>query len=249
MTRFGKLLVVFNLGLALMLAAWSFSIYANSIDWATPKTGQFAIRAAKLDELWKGVAPVQADWLSARQKLANEETHLVAERVWYDQQLHYVLNGPAKGKGIGEIAVAAKDDPNTRVQKGQILLDDKGNPLLVPPRDPMNNPLQLLSLKEYNDEDKDLLRSIQDVMDKNEKQIEEANKLTDLIIGDKAKGIRGFQQRINDEQAKNAALLAEMELVRPQWINTLVEAQLVNKRHVQMKKRIEELKKWKVASK
>jgi hypothetical protein len=249
MTRLGKWLVVFNLGLALMLAAWSFSIYANGIDWATPKTGQFAIRAAKLDEVWKGVAPTQADWQSARAKLANEETPLAAERVWYDQKLHYVLNGPAKGKGIGEIAVAAKDDPNARVQKGQILLDDQGNPLLVAPRDPMNNPLQLLSLAEYNKEDEELLRSIQEVMAQNEKQIEDANKLTDLIIGDKAKGVRGFQQRINDEQAKNAAILAEMELVRPQYINTLVELQLVNKRQAQMKKRVEELKKWKVASK
>lgn len=249
MTRLGKLLVVFNLGLALMLAAWSFSIYVNRVDWADPKLGQFAIRTAKLDALWKGVAPAQADWLSGRAKLASEETHLADERVWYDQQLHYVLAGPAKGKGIGEVAVAAKDDPNARIQKGQILLDDRGNPLLVPPRDPMNNPLQLLSLAEYNKADEELLRSIQEVMAENEKQIEEANKLTDLIIGDKAKGVRGFQQRINDEQAKNAAILAEMELVRPHYINALIEAQLVNKRQTQMKKRIEELKKWKVASK
>jgi hypothetical protein len=249
MTLLGKLLVVFNLGFSLMLAAWSFSIYANGIDWANPKTGQFAIRAAKLDELWKGVAPAQADWSSARNKLANEETRLAAERVWYDQQLHYVLHGSAKGKGINEIAIAPKDDAAARVQKGQILLDDQGNPLLVPPRDPMGNPLQLSSLDEYNKEDGDLLRSLRLVMETNEKQIEDANRLTDLIIGDKAKGIRGFQQRINDEQAKNAAILAEMELVRPQYINTLVEAQLVNKRQAQMKKRIEELKKWKVASK
>ena len=82
-----------------------------------------------------------------------------------------------------------------------------------------------------------------------EEQIEEANKLTDKIIGDKAKGIRGLQQRINDERAKNVEMLAEMELVQPQYINTLVEAQLINKRHAQMKKRIEELKKLKVASK
>ena len=63
MTLLGKLLVVFNLAFALMLAAWSFSIYANGIDWTVPKDakseppklGEFAIRAAKLDELWKGV--------------------------------------------------------------------------------------------------------------------------------------------------------------------------------------------------
>jgi len=39
------------------------------------------------------------------------------------------------------------------------------------------------------------------------------------------------------------------ELVEPQLINTLVEAQLVNKRHAQMVRRIAELKRTKVASK
>ena len=71
MTLFGKILVLLNLALALMLAAWSFNIYTNGIDWTDhkdtkttpPRMGQFAVRAAKLDELWKGAPPVQKDWL------------------------------------------------------------------------------------------------------------------------------------------------------------------------------------------
>jgi hypothetical protein len=247
MTLLGKLLVVFNLAFALILAAWSFNIYANGIDWTDskdtkstpPKMGEFAIRAAKLDELWKGVAPVQKEWGDARHNLADEEARLAADRQRYDKEIRDVLAGPAKGKGISEVAI----------EKGQILLDDQGFPKMVPPRDPMNNPLQLLSLREYNEEDEKLQQSIQGIIEQHQKQIDEANKLTDLIIGDKAKGIRGLQQRINDEKAKNADVLAEMELVRPQYINTLVEAQLINKRHAQMIKRIEELKKLKVASK
>ena len=211
MTLLGKLLVVFNLAFALLLAAWSFSIYANAIEWTVPKDakseppklGEFDIRAAKLDALWKGVAPAQAEWLSARGNLADRETRLAAERAWYDKEIRFVLSGPAKGKGISEVAVAAKDDPKAGVLKGQILLDNQGYPLLVPLRDRANKPLQLLSLAEYNVEDGNILKEIGLEMARHVKQIDAANKLTDKIIGDKAKGIRGLQQRINDERAKN----------------------------------------------
>jgi hypothetical protein len=252
MTKFGKVLVLLNLALALMLAAWSFNIYTNGIDWTdrkTPRMGEFAKRAAKLDELWKSVAPVQQDWLRERAALAKEERSLVEERIWYDKEIRYVLVGPAKNKGILEVAIAPQDDPNTGVKNGQILLDAQGHPQLEPIRDPENKPLQLQSLAEYNNEDDGILKEIEKLVAAHSAQIAEASALTDKIIGDKDKGIRGLQSRINDEQAKNADLLAEIKLIEPQFINTLVEAQLVNKRHDQMHRRIEELKKTKVASK
>ena len=70
MTLLGKILVLVNLGIAVMLAAWSFSIYASGVDWTAIKSkgtpsvpiGQFAIREDKLTELWKSVAPAQGDW-------------------------------------------------------------------------------------------------------------------------------------------------------------------------------------------
>lgn len=255
MTLFGKLLVLFNLAFAVFLAGWAFNVYANGIDWTDSKDkgsppaplGEFAKRAVKLDELWKSVAPTQLNWLTQRDKLRKEEASLVADRIWYDKEIRYVLDGPAKGKGISEVTIAAKDDDKIGVKKGQILLDDKGYPLMVPMRDQNNNPLQLSSLDEYNKEDEMLLRSIGEVIAKHEKQIAEAAELTDLIIGTKT--ARGFQQRINEEKSKYEQLLVEMKLVEPQYINTLVEAQLINKRHAQMVKRIEELKKLKVASK
>lgn len=257
MTLFGKILVLLNLALALMLAAWSFNIYANGIDWTDrkdtkttpPRMGRFAVRADTLNELSKGVPAVQTDWLRERNRLGSEEKLLGDERVWYDKEMYYVLNGPAKGKSVLEVAIAAQDDERTGVRKGQVLLDDRGHPKLVPVKDPNNNDLTLLSLREYNEENDRILKDIADQIAQHEKQIAEANALTDRIIGDKGKGIRGLQQRINDEQTKNADVIAELKLVEPQLINTLVEAQLVNKRHAQMARRIEELKKTKIASK
>ena len=254
MTLLGKLLVVFNLAFGLLLATWAFNFYANGVDWTDradkdAPPGQLAIRAAKLTELWKGAAPAQTEWLSERGNVSKTENRLVAERVWYDKEIRYVFFGPAKGKGVFEVAIAKKDDAKAGVKKGQILLDDRGDPLLVPPTDAKGNPLQLLSLTEYNKEDDDTLQSLKAVIAKHVKQIDEAIKWTDLIIGDKAKGIRGYQDRIGDEKAKNVELLAEIKLVRPRYINTMVEAQLINKRHDQMMKRVAELKKLKVASK
>ena len=253
MTLFGKILVLLNLALALMLAAWSFNVYANGVDWTDrkdakstpPRMGEFAVRAAKLDELWKNVAPAQKDWLDQRDVLAKEERRLAEERVWYDKELHYVLFGPAKNKNVLNVATADKPD----AKNGQILLDEQGYPQLVPIRDPNGNALQLQSLAEYNRDDETVLKDIEAQIAAHAANISESNALTDKIIGDKAKGIRGLQQRIYDEQAKNAEVLAESKLIEPQFINTMVEAQLVNKRHDQMTKRIEELKKTKVASK
>jgi|GEM_PF-3221278 hypothetical protein len=257
MTLFGKILVLLNLGLALVLAAWSFNIYANGIDWTDrkdtrttpPRMGQFALRKEKLDELGKGIDPAQKDWLNERAQLAREEKHLADERLWYDKELRYVLTGPARGRGIFDVAIATQDDPNTGVKRGQVLLDNQGYPQLVPIRDPNNVPLQLQSLAEYNTEDNTVLRSLGEEMAKHAAQIAESNGLTDKIIGDKDKGVRGLQQRIYDEQAKNAAVIAEIKLIEPQLLNALVELQTVNKRREQMLRRIEELKRTKVASK
>jgi hypothetical protein len=263
MTLLGKALVFLNLAFALLLAGWAFNLYANGIDWTDHKennvpVGEFAIHEAKLDELWKAIPPAQANWLEDGDKLQEAEARLAADRVWYDKEMRHVFVGPTNDNPVGQVVVADKDDPKTGVKKGQILLDgkaraglgkdDKGYPLLAPLRDRAGNPLK--SLEEYNDEDRKVLVAIEEVMQKHEKQIAEANRLTDKIIGDKDKGIRGLQQRIEDEKDKAAVLVDERKkLIRPQLVNTIVESELILKRKDQLEKRIEELKKSKVASK
>lgn len=257
MTRLGKILVLLNLGLAVMLAAWSFNVYNNGIDWTDrkdtkstpPRTGRFAVRDAKLKDLWNGLSPAESDWMRERERLAKEESGLAVERVWYDKEIRYVLAGPAKNRGIREVALAGQDNDKLGVKKGQVLLDNQGNPQLVPIRDPAGNALQLQSLAEYNKEDESVLKEIANQIELHQKQIADANALTDKIIGDKAKGIRGLQQRIYDEQDKNVNVIAEIKRIEPLFINTLVEGQLVSKRHTQMERRIKELKKINVASK
>jgi hypothetical protein len=254
MTKLGKALVLFNLAFGLMLASWAFSLYANGIDWSDRKGktpgeagGEYAVHEAQLDELWKGIPPAQANWLDERQKVLNEEARLAAERAWYDVEMKHLYVAANAANPIGEIAFAQKDDDKNAIRKGQILLDDKGHPQLVPLRDPAGNPL--LSLAVYTKKDEDTLQSLEAVNKKQQEQIEKANELTDLIIGDDKAGRRGLYRRYLDEKAKDEDMLAEQKLVRPQLINTVVEAELILKRKNQLEKRIEELKKIHVASK
>jgi len=256
MTLLGKALVFFNLAFALLLAGWAFNMYANGIDWTDKKegntpVGEFAVHEAKLDEMWKSVPLAQASWLAQRKVLDSAEKSLGADRVWYDNEMRHVFVGPTlkanPANPVGDVSIAAKDDPKNGIKKGQILLDDKGYPLLVPLKDRAGNPLE--SLAEYNDKDDKILQSLKEVMDKHEKQIAEANRLTDLIIGDKTKGVRGLHQRIEDEKTKNAGVLAEQDLIKPQLINTVVESELILKRKSQLERRVDELKKAKVAQK
>lgn len=254
MTKLGKALVLFNLAFGLMLAAWAFSLYANGIDWSDRKAktpletaGEYTIHESQLDELWKGIPPAQANWLDERQKVLNEEARLAAERAWYDVEMKHLYLAANAANPVGEIAFAQKDDDKNGIKKGQILLDNKGHPQMVPMRDPAGNPL--LSLSVYTKKDDDILQSLDAVNKKQQEQIEEANKLTDLIIGDEKAGRRGLYRRYLDEKAKDADMLAEQKLVRPQLINTVVEAELILKRKNQLEKRIEELKKIHVASK
>jgi hypothetical protein len=254
MTMLGKALVLFNLAFSLMLAGWAFSLYANGVDWSDKKgkspgeaVGEYAIHEMQLDELWKGIPPAQANWLSGRQKILYEETRLADERSWYETEMKHLFVTANAANPVGQIAFAPKDDERNGIKKGQILLDDKGHPLLVPLKDATGNPLQSLAF--YTKQDDDILQSLQAVLQKHQEQIDEANKLTDQIIGDEKTGRRGLHRRIADEKNKNAAILAEQKMTRPQLINTVVESELILKRKNQMEKRIEELKKIHVASK
>ncbi len=252
MTRLGKFLVFFNLGFSLLLATWAFSLYANGIDWSNrpakgdQPAGLFKVKEDQLKELGQGLPPAQAAWLEARQILRVEETQLVQDRKWYDEQMNHLFVSANAQNPVREIAVAPRDDEKAGIRRGQILLDKEGRPVLNPVTDPAGKPLQSLTV--YNSQDEQILQAIETIRQNREKQINKAKELTDLIIGDPTKGVRGLWQRILDEKAKNADVVAEKKLLEPLLVNTAVDGQLIHKRRVQLDKRIEELKKIGVAS-
>ena len=252
MTRLGKFLVFFNLAFSLLLATWAFSLYANGIDWSNNKTkvdqppGVFAVKEDQLKDFWQGLPPAQSAWQEARQILRAEEAQLVVERKWYDDETNHLFVTANAANPVGEVTVAPKDDERTGTRKGQVVLDAKGFPVLTSVTDPSGKPLQALAA--YNNEDEKILQSMDAAKKKREGQIQEANRLTDLITGDPRNGIRGLWQRILDEKAKNADVVAEQKLLEPLLVNTVVDEQLIAKRRGELDRRIKELKKIGVAS-
>jgi hypothetical protein len=262
MTLLGKILLLFNLAFSVLLAGWAFTVYADRIDWTKKKgkasefgpaaqSGEFAVRDERLKELQKNLGSAQVRWRVARANLRDEEARRVADRIWSENEMKHLTKTATPDKDpVGEMVVAAKDDPAKGLRKGQVELNDKGEPQLVPAKDAAGNPLG--SLDAYNDKDAKTLQSLDQVLARLNAQIEEANKLTDQIIGakDAAGNVvsRGLHERIRDEKAKRAGVVAEQALLRPQLINTVVDAQLLKKRRDALKKRVEELKKIGVAS-
>jgi hypothetical protein len=249
MTMLGKLLLMFNLAFSLMLAAWSFSLYANRIDWSNNKAkadqpdGEFTVRDAQIVKLWDAVRPAEASWRNSRAALLNQEARRVVERTWYNKQMNHVFKDATAANPIGELTFAAKEDDRTKA--GQLVMDNNGDPVLNPLKDIGGHPLK--SLAAYNEDNQKVLKSLEEVARKHTAQIEEAIKLTQQLVGEKD-GPRGLQQRILDEKAKSAAVMAEQALIRPMLVNTVVQSELIVKRRRALEKRIEELKKIGVAS-
>jgi hypothetical protein len=72
------------------------------------------------------------------------------------------------------------------------------------------------------------------------KQLEEDQRLTNILTGTADK--RGLRQQLLDERAKRAGIEAEIAAVRPLFVNTAVETDLVQKRLQSLQDRIVELK-------
>jgi hypothetical protein len=250
MTGLGKTLVFLNLAFSVLLMGWALGVYTNRIDFSnvTAKgptgeqiAGEFAKRAPVIDELWGGVRPAQVNWRGARTALAAQEGQQVKEWEWYHGEMdHNRLKATPKDPAR-QVVIADRDNDALGVKKGQVDLDPKtGLPKMVPVME--KGDVGLPALVFLDAKLQEVLTSIHEVQDLHEKQIKEAIAETEKLIGPK-----GLHQRLIDEREKRRDVIAEVKLVRPLVINTVVEAELIHKRHRQLVLRIEELKRIGVA--
>jgi energy-coupling factor transporter ATP-binding protein EcfA2 len=243
MTLFGKVLVLLNLVFSFLLAGWSFALYANRIDWANTKEGEYTVRDTELKALWQGVRPAEASWRSARARIEAQEAQRITERRWYVAQMEHARSQADGNNPVQAVVFADRDDPALGVRKGQVMLDAKngGRPLMAPAKDRAGQPL--LSMAAYDREGEKIEQAMVVVLQKHEDQIKEDTVLTERLLGPK-----GLHQRLLAEKGKRERVAEEITLTRPQLINTVVESELILKRERQMRARIEELKKTDVAT-
>jgi len=245
MTFLGKLFVMANVGISLLMAFLAFGLYANAIEWGydAAKPGQAqpgGILKQKQDEIaevQKMQAPSEAAWKAARAELWKVEEERAKARAFY----------------VGEIVhnrdKAGPDSPARSIETlSSLVVRDKNNPHLPKmnpakvrgDKDAMPAPPDLYSRAYYDAEYEKYHRANLDLLAQLKTEFEEDKRLSKLIF-DKETGF-GLRTDLVQERDKRQGIEGERRLMRPLYVNTAVESELSNKRLAAMQAHIAELK-------
>jgi hypothetical protein len=232
MTFLGKLLVLLNLGLSWIFAAWALGLYTHRVDWAPrPKVAGAPVSQAaepsRIEELSGQIkaaydfqAPAEVRYqanLAALQKL---ETQLAQQRAWYADQLHIIRTGQnLKGEDAPVLELT--------VNNGQLVLDPAGRqPIMI-------NDRPALSLNAYHKKIKDLQQEVDREQKEIAKLVQDFKKLTDQIAKE--------QVLISDQQARLGRQKDEVKTLTPLLLNYTAEGELLKKRFESLSARLKEL--------
>jgi hypothetical protein len=265
MTLIGKLLVLLTVTVSVTMAFWAFGVYTQRIEWAGKVSG-----AAAHDELTKrrerikpqgngyglqdSVTAAEARWKASAQYLADKEPLREQNRKWYGEQLALLVKGP------GPVKTAGYDKDQRLVLDPKTIL-----PALVEAKDKAGQPLQNRDyyVDKYNERKDQIATAMDEIgkwlkpevwealpkrdgridVDEAVKQIKPGD-LAGLLItdGDITQEITRQRVLLVQEQDKRARVLAEIEYLKPQLVNSAVESELLVKRRASLEARIEELK-------
>jgi len=204
MTTFGKVLVLFTLAVSLLMMGFALAVWANRIDWSDrpPKEGDpgglLARRDAEAKRLWAELALAESGWRGSQAALARDEAQRVQDRLWYQTELAHLYTGATPNNPCREVVfergVPAPDPRNF------------GRPRMVAAKDPTGQPL--LSLAAYDKRDEAIHKETLAAVEKFRQAVELDTQLTNELAGDPLKRSKGLRQRINDERAKRADVVA-----------------------------------------
>lgn len=237
MTRLGKILVFFQVGMSLLCASWAFALWSNHVDWTAQKgkgttpDGELVGRMKEYDDLAKAsIRPATARWRDSRGQLETQEWWRPAERIWYAQQLR-ILRGDEAAPAILQLA---------RGNDGTVVMDPnygRGS----------NNVLQMLPtpLKPLSFYETQIKGAIVRLGETTEQLKKEADR--DTAATKQLNGPKGLHARLQFERHKLDAVIAEYKAIRPKWLNAAVELKELEELRQRLDRRIEELTTNKVA--
>jgi len=234
MTLLGKLLVVLNTILSVLMLGWALLVYLHREDWssqsATPgqQSGEVGRRNDRVKQLWTVLDPAEKDRGSEQAELVKLEEAWVSNQPWYATEMENVR------KSAQPLQTPVYKDGKVAVEEGNI-----GRPQMEAAKDWAGRPLKSaqVSLDELNA----TLQQIDDAVKALGAAIDQEREQTELLVG-KGKGDKGFRQRLADEEAELAQLAVVAKELQSKYTNTQVEAELLLSRRTQLKARIEELK-------
>jgi hypothetical protein len=226
MTLFGKIFVVLNLTISLLMAAIGVGLYTSGIDWteksakASQPAGLTAQRKAELKEAMDSVGPVEKGYDDANEELMKREEDRQADQKWFAAELKHNRFDAGPGNPARDID-----------------LQDNGIPKADPkvPRRPLRVPIKdrkgqdLFAVAKYDA----LLKTAQTTNEGHLMDLasvfNEDVKLTVLLVPAKAaKG--GLRARTEDERIKRQGIKDETEAVEHLATKAAVEAAVIGER-------------------
>lgn len=249
MTFIGKLFVMLNLALSLLMAGLAFGLYMTGIDWSDNPAkqgrpeGQSLVLRKKLEKelgqlgfrsVLKGADSPQGvarSWEAARISFAQAEDLRTKYRPEYATRLQRLLSGP----GAIQEVVLKNHLPEFDPRSGFLVMTDA-----------KHNGKPLASRSTYF---KDIALQRGESFDldgKLTKQYKEDVSHTNAIIGDKDKmgSTSGLLFLLARDREKRQGLIEELTLIEGQDVNTKIDAAAVQRSYQSVKDRIEELERF-----
>jgi len=248
MTLLAKLTILFNVGISLLLAFAALHFYFNGVDWAydvtKPNQVEGLVKAKKdeIAEVQKIQVPTEGTWKSARPMLWKQEQERRDARAFFVKEMDQSRNKATKDDPARVVVLLRTKEGEYRAKR------DAKNPLV-----PEMAKARVRGEKAKEDElpflesraiyQADLRKHHQDnlvLLDKLKKEFQKDEDYTRMIYDDKTK--TGLQVDLIEERTKRQGVEAERRLVKPLYVNTMVESALSRKRLASMQTRIDELK-------
>ena len=233
MTFIGKLFVMINLALSLLMAATAFGLFVSGIDWTEKagKDGQPGGKSLAIQADIKGVLerlPVaERSWKAARADVFAREDLRRTERLWTDAEMAKLAGGKEQVFAVETAAPGA----NPAARPTMALAEVFGQPLMT--REVYDE--RLAANQKENAATRVEL----------EKKVKEDEVLTRKLAGDKEGDpeprIRGIRRELVEEQAKRLAIIDEQGITNSLDINVKVDSQLSANRLQALDERIQEL--------
>jgi hypothetical protein len=236
-TFFGKILVMINLALSLLLATWALGVYTTRTDWSSKDgppekvKGEVFRRQNQNTEAWKTLVAAEARWKADAAVVRLYEFARAENDRWYAAQLKELDVSPNPLNAVTWRAGVLVPDAK------QFALDPRmpARPALAPAKDKFERPLK--SLESYKKEFSDTQVEIKREMEKYQGLVKEDIRLTIELGGEKK-----LRHRLEMEQERQERVAAEIDHLKPLLVNSEVEANLLEARRVTLERRVAELK-------
>jgi hypothetical protein len=248
MTFAGKLFVLVNAGLSLFWLAAAFALYATGMEWAydpgkPAQTAPGGILKEKQDEIARQKSMqfhVEQSWRNAYVDLRKREEDRRGYRTFYAAEFAHNEKNATEANPARIVRLRESFEKDT-VRDSIAVLDPKTRlPQMDVAKDQAGKGLQSAGLY---DKELDAKRAEnKDLLEKLEAEIKQDIAYTEQLI-DTPRG-KGLRTLLVEERLKRQGIIAEQRLVRPLFINTAVESELILKRLESLEERIKELESY-----